>query len=53
MNEFPIEILIKYSRGFLVGGGTDCTVLQFESHNGDPKNPFKLLDNKIQVIFLI
>ncbi len=45
---FSIDVIIKYSKGFLVGG-QDCTVLYFESNPSDIKSVYRRLPQKIQV----
>ena len=43
---FSIECLIPYSKGFLVGG-QDCTVLIYEKHDGELRNPYIKIEKKI------
>ena len=45
---FPIEVMLPYSRGFLVAG-VNATIYQYEKHEGDLKIPYIKLDKKIQV----
>ena len=45
---FPIEVMMSYSRGFLVCG-VNGVIYQYEKHEGDPKIPYLRLDRKIQV----
>lgn len=45
---FSIDVIIKYSKGFLVGG-QDCTVLYFESNPSDIKSVYRRLPQKIQI----
>lgn len=44
---FPIETIIACKRGFLIGG-QNCTIYQYEKHEGDLKMPYIRLDKKIQ-----
>ena len=44
---FPIETILAYKRGFVVGG-PNCTIYQYEKHDGDLKMPYIRLDKKIQ-----
>lgn len=42
--------MVPFTKGFLVGG-QDCTVLVYEKHEGDLRNPYILKpDKKIQNI---
>lgn len=44
---FPIESILAYKKGFLIGG-PNCTIYQYEKHEGDLKMPYIRLDKKIQ-----
>lgn len=47
---FPIEVMIPYSKGFIVGG-PDATVIIYDKHEGDINNPYIPVEKKIQVYF--
>ncbi|CAD8184061.1 unnamed protein product [Paramecium octaurelia] len=44
---FPIECIVKYSNGFIVGG-SDCMIYIYRKHEGDLKNPYVRIDKRIQ-----
>lgn len=44
---FPIETILAYKRGFLIGGPY-CTIYQYEKHDGDIKMPYIRLEKRFQ-----